>query len=170
MSPNTAGDVIAKVLDQGFVPSATDNSHDALPAVNWDVWVCAAVKVAVPAFKTVTRPLDESTVATLVSLLVYETALPRELVAATLNDKSGAYVLEMVPLMSVVRVIVVLARFTVMALLSIDELAYWLVAAVVALNVTVPAPTRVIAPVDALMVATLETSVVVEYVMAPAGL
>ena len=76
----------------------------------------------------------------------------------------------MVPLMSVARVIVVLARFTVMALLSIDELAYWLVAAAVALNVTVPAPTRVIAPLLASMVATLETSVVVEYVMAPAGL
>ena len=127
MSPNTAGDVIAKVLDQGLVPSATVNAHDALPAVYWDVWVCAAVKVAVPAFKTVTRPLDESTVATLVSLLVYETApppSPRELVAATLNVRPGAYVLEMVPLMSVARVIVVLARFTVTALLSIDELAY----------------------------------------------
>ena len=164
---------MANVLDQGFVPSATVKAHDALPAEYWDVWVCAAVKVAVPAFKTVTRPLDESTVATVVSLLEYETApppMPRELVAATLNDKSGAYVLEMVPLMSVVRVIVVLARFTVMALLSIEELAYWLVAAAVALNVTVPAPTRVIAPVEALMVATLEISVVVEYVMAPAGL
>ena len=93
MSPNATGDVIAKVLDQGLVPSATVNAHDALPAVNWEVWVCAAVKVAVPAFKTVTRPLDESTVATLVSLLVYETApppMPRELVAATLNVRPGA--------------------------------------------------------------------------------
>ena len=78
----------------------------------------------------------------------------------------------MVPLTyaSLARVIVVVARFTVTALLSIVELAYLSVAAWVALNVTVPLPTRVIAPVDALMVATLETSVVVEYVMAPAGL
>ena len=69
MSPNATGDVIANVLDQGLVPSATVNAHDALPAVYWDVWVCAAVNVAEPAFKTVTRPLDESTVATVVSLL-----------------------------------------------------------------------------------------------------
>ena len=76
----------------------------------------------------------------------------------------------MVPLVSVVRVIEVVARFTVTALLSIVELAYLSVAAWVALNVTVPLPTRVIAPLLELMVATLETSVVVEYVIAPAGL
>ena len=126
MSPNTADVEMANVLDQGLVPSATVNSHDALPAEYWVVVDCDAVIVAGPAFKTVTRPLDESTVATLVSLLVYETAPPppRELVAATLNVRPGAYVLEMVPLMSVVRVIVVAARFTVMALLSIYDSAY----------------------------------------------
>jgi hypothetical protein len=117
--------------DQGFVPRSTVKAHDALPAVYWDVWVCDAVIVVGPAFKTVTRPLDESTVATLVSLLVYETAppmppSPRELVAATLNDKSGAYAFDIVPLTyaSLARVIVVVARLIVMALLSIDELAY----------------------------------------------
>ena len=161
---------MANVLDQGFVPSATDKVHELLASVYWDVWVCAAVIVVGPAFKTVTRPLDESTVATVVSLLVYETAVPRELVAATLNVRPDAYVLLIVPLVSVLRVIVVVARFTVTALLSIVELAYLSVAAWVALNVTVPLPTRVIAPVEALIVATLETSVVVEYVMAPAGL
>ena len=88
--PNTTGDVMANVLDQGFVPSSTVNAHDALPASYWDVWVCAAVIVVGPDFKTVTRPLDESTVATVVSLLVYETAVPRELVAATLNVSPDA--------------------------------------------------------------------------------
>lgn len=122
---------------------------------------------------TVTHPLA-STVATEVSLLEYKTALPseREVVAVKLNDKSGIYVLEMLPptYASLARVIVVAARFTVTALLSIVELAYLSVSAWVALNVTVPLPTSVIAPVDSLMIATLETSVVVEYVIAPAGL
>ena len=92
MLPNTTGDVIAKVLDQGFVPRSTVNAQDALPAVYWVVWVCDAVIVVGPAFKTVTRPLVESTVATVVSLLVYETTLlpPRELVAATLNVSPDA--------------------------------------------------------------------------------
>ena len=77
--------------------------------------------MAVP-LNTVTRPLA-STVATAVSLLEYNTAVPpppgREDVAAMLNDRSGAYVLEIVPLTyaSLARVIVVAARFTVTTLL-----------------------------------------------------
>jgi hypothetical protein len=129
VSPNATGDVIANVLDQGLVPSATVNSHDALPAEYWVVVDCDAVIVVDPAFKTVTSPLDESTVATVVSLLEYETApppMPRELVAATLNDKSGAYVLEIVPstYASLARVIVVVARFTLITLVSIYDSAY----------------------------------------------
>ena len=123
MSPYVFGDVIANVLDQGFVPSATVNAHDALPAAYWAVSVCDADIVVGPAFKTVTRPLDESTVAILVSLLAYETAVPRELVAATLNVRPDAYVLLIVPLVSVVRVIVVSVRESVTGIV-IDTLLF----------------------------------------------
>ena len=128
MSPNTADDETENVLDHGLVPSATVKSQVLLPAEYWNVVDCDAVIVVVPAFKTVTSPLDESTVATVVSLLVYEIALPsvRELVAVKLNDKSGTYVLEMAPstYASLARVIVVVARFTLITLVSIYELAY----------------------------------------------
>jgi hypothetical protein len=131
VSPNTADDETENVLDHGLVPSATVKSQVLLPAEYWNVVVCDAVIVVDPAFKTVTSPLDESTVATVVSLLEYETApppppMPRELVTATLNDKSGTYVLEIVPstYASLARVIVVVARFTLITLVSIYDSAY----------------------------------------------
>jgi hypothetical protein len=114
---------MANVLDQGFVPSATVKAHDALPASFWDVADCDADNVAEPAFKTVTRPLDASTVATFVSLLEYKTAVSRELVAATLNVRPDAYVLLIMPLTSVVRVIVVAVRLSVTGIV-IDTLLF----------------------------------------------
>jgi hypothetical protein len=147
------------------VPSATVNADVILVgALYCALEACCAVIVVDPALTRVTSPVLEPTVATPESLLVYVTAPLLALLATTLNDVSTPYVLDSVAAIAVLASVVVPSA-TVSVLLVFVAVEYSLVVACVAVNVTVPALTRVITPVLASIVATSVALLV--YVIAP---
>ena len=129
------------------------------------VAACVAVKVTVPALTSVIKFPEASIVATLVSLLVYVIAPLLLLVGrVVIANEASPYVLELATV-NVEDDNVGVARATVRVLLVLVALAYCVVAACVAVNVTFPAATRVIKFPEASMVATLVSLLV--YVIAP---
>ena len=127
------------------------------------VSACAAVMVTEPVSISVTSPVVRPTVAMAVSLLVYVIAPLLALLATTVKSTSTIILL----LIDEVANTSVGVPFETVSVLLVTDVGalYWAVSAWDAVNVTVPAATKVIKPLLALIVATLVS--LLEYVIAP---
>jgi hypothetical protein len=131
----------------------------------WDVAAWVAVNVASPAPTRVINVPDALMVATAVLLLLYVIVPLLLLVGNAMALNAASPYVFVVATENVLAESVGVPTETVSVLLVLVALAYWDVAAWVAVNVTVPAPTMVINVPDASMVAT--AVLLLLYVIAP---
>ena len=163
---NFVAGTVNVLVDRVGVPRATVSVLLVFVALAyWAVAAWVAVNVTLPTPTSVIKLPDASMVATAVLLLLYVIAPALLLVGNVATLKGASPYIFVLATENVLAERVDVTRFTVSVLLVMVTLAYSAVAAWVAVNVTLPAPTSVIKLSDASIVAT--PGLLLLYVIAP---